>query len=97
MSDEEEVPFKSMKITISEEAMDMLDRLRIAGAFRSYSMTVEEIIRGLYDVAVEIAAGIREAADRNERLSPNEQAIALQRIGLRLKRFVVAFGLKRKS
>jgi hypothetical protein len=41
----EEVPFKSMKITLSEEALDKLSELRQGGAFRSDSAAIEECIR----------------------------------------------------
>jgi len=46
----EEVPFKSMKITLSEEAVEKLNKLRQGGAFRSDSATIEECIRAINDM-----------------------------------------------
>jgi len=46
----EEVPFKSMKITLSEEAYEKLNILRQGGAFRSDSATIEECIRAVNDM-----------------------------------------------
>jgi hypothetical protein len=43
----EEIPFKSMKITLSEEAYEKLTILRQGGAFRSDSATIEECIRAV--------------------------------------------------
>ena len=93
-----EVPFKSIRITLSEEAIRMLGSLRYVGTFRSDSMTVEECIRTIYDVAEELSASMQRAADKGEKpIPPLEQAIILQRIGLRLKRFVKPPKKKQKT
>lgn len=84
----EEVPFKSVKVTLSEEAIRMLGTLRYRGAFRSDSMTVEECIRRMYDICEDIGELLQLGEDRGEKLTSEEQAVALQRIGIRVKRFV---------
>ena len=86
---EEEVPFKSIKITLSEDALDMLDALRKVGSFRSYSMTVEECIRSIFDVSQDITGSIQHAREMGTKpISPIQQSVILQRLSLRLKRFI---------
>lgn len=54
----EEVPFKSMKITLSEEALEKLSELRQGGAFRSDSATIEECIRVTRDLITDAQADL---------------------------------------
>lgn len=85
---EEEVPFKSMKITLSEEALDMLAILRKKGYFRSNSMTIEECIRAIHDISGDIRAHIVYYKGKGEQVPPAEQLSAYKRYALRLARFV---------
>ena len=90
MSDEEreEVPFRSMKITLSEEAVDMLDTLRKRGAFRSYSMTIEECIRAIDAVTTDLAA-LWSIYSPPEKQFPSRVLMeAFRRYSMRLMRFL---------
>ena len=85
---EEEVPFKSIKITLSEEAIDMLTTLRLKGAFRSNSMTIEGCIRAIYEICGDIQTYLRFYRDKNEIVPNVEQLSAYKRYVLRLARFI---------
>ena len=83
---EEEVSFRSIKITLSEEALDKLELLKLTGSFRSYSMTIEETIRGLFDVLKELY--IAEYRAKGEKPIPDELKLeAAKNIAVRLYRF----------
>jgi len=82
----EEVPFKSMKITLSEDAIDKLGELVKMGSFRSYSSAVEECIRAVYDVSLDM--GILFKSTQGQILPPNAQQEAFRRYFLRLTRFI---------
>ena len=92
----EEVPFRSIKVTLSEEALGRLAEMRLTGSFRSDSATVEECIRAIYDVAQDICLELdRQAKIRlrskekaNEVMPLGMQAEELRRIAFRLDRFV---------
>lgn len=85
---EEEEPFQKIRLTLSEVAIEKLDMLKKVGYFRSNSSTVEECIRVMYDIADEISMLVQEAEDIGEKASLRDQAIVLQRIGIRASRFV---------
>ena len=48
-----EKPFKSMRITLSDDAVVMLESLKKSGQFRSDSATIEEVIRMLHELVTE--------------------------------------------
>ena len=82
----EEPTFQSIKITLSEEALRILDVLRKKGSFRSNSMTVEETIRALHD----ILRNVEIAEMRAEGKSPVPDHLKLEAardIAIRLARF----------
>lgn len=85
---EEEVPFKSIKITLSEEALRVLSVLRKRGSFRSNSMTVEECLRAIFDITVDFAARARVYAKKGEDIPQVEEQRALRSYLLRLARFI---------
>jgi Arc/MetJ-type ribon-helix-helix transcriptional regulator len=55
----EEAPFKSIKITLSEEAIEKLCELRQGGSFRSDSAAIEECIRAMSDMYNELESSIK--------------------------------------
>jgi Arc/MetJ-type ribon-helix-helix transcriptional regulator len=87
----EEVPFKSMKITLSEDVIDKLSELVKTGSFRSNSSAVEECIRIAYDMIVDM--NVLLASQRGKSLTPIQiaeaQQEAFRRYLLRLARFIV--------
>ena len=87
----EEVPFKSMKITLSEEALQKLCELRTGGAFRSDSATIEECIRTMYtiieDLKLEIRRLPKDKDGKPEIMALDRQAEILRRIGFMVARF----------
>jgi len=84
----EELPFKSIKITLSEEALDMLEEIKRRGCFRSYSMAIEESIRALFDVLNDLDLGMRHAKDGKP--IPDEKKLEVVRdVAVRLSRFSV--------
>jgi len=82
---EEEVPFKSMKITLSEEAIEILDELRKSSAFRSYFMTIEECIRAIDIITKDISA-VWSSYQSN--FPPEVLMKAFRRHSMRLHRFL---------
>lgn len=84
----EEVPFKSIKITLSEDAIEKLAKLRQRGSFRSDSATIEECVRVIYDISSDLFIEIDSVLARNLKQMPLEtQAELLKRIGIRIQRF----------
>lgn len=84
----EEVPFISMKITLSEEAIKRLAELRQRGSFRSDSATIEECIRAVFDVAMDICLELDRALATNQFPMPlGLQAEAFRRTVLKIGRF----------
>ena len=87
MSDEE-VPFRSMKITLSEEAINRLVDLRQRGAFRSDSATIEECIRVIHDISTDLSMELDSAIAKKQQPIPfTLQAEALKRTIVRIGRF----------
>lgn len=93
----EEVPFKSLKITLSEEALEKLNDLRIGGSFRSDSATIEECIRVTRDIFEDVLTQIRiHKIPGKEELTPvseSEHTELLRRIITRIGRFGKAMKL----
>ena len=85
----EEVPFKSIKITLSEEALRMLGNLRKRGSFRSNSMTIEECIRALHELSDDLGGIFQKSIDEDKPIPNEERRSAFKRYALRLARFVV--------
>ena len=84
-----EVPFKSIKITLSEEAINRLAQLRSRGSLRSDSATIEECIRTIYDISIDIAAEVDRTIRGNQKFMPvHIQAETLRRIAIRMLRFI---------
>lgn len=82
-----EVCFKSIKVTLSEEALMLLDELKKAGSFRSNSMTIEESIRAVHDIMAYLMAAIDQA--KHGKPIPTEARLTLARdITIRLARFL---------
>jgi len=86
MSDKE-LPFKSIKITLSSEALARLDYIVKQASFRSYSSGVEECIRAIYDLVQEVEAVV--GANEQPITTPtiDEVTRAFERIGMRMTRF----------
>jgi len=84
----EEAPFRSVKITLSEEALDRLAELRAIGSCRSDSATVEECIRTIYDIVIDVSSEMAIAREKKLVLSFAEQAELLRRVIVRIARFV---------
>ena len=71
----EETPFKSIKITLSEEAIRKLSGLRKGGSFRSDSATIEECIRTTFDISEDIFSELEIWNEKNRIQPPkNEQS-----------------------
>jgi hypothetical protein len=96
-TDNGEKPFRKIRLTLSEVAIEKLARLRDVGYFRSDSSTVEECIRVMDDIADEISALVQEGEDTGKKVSLQNQAIVLQRIDVRASRFVRKPKKKQKS
>jgi len=79
--------FKPVRITLSEEAFDRMDKIMKDAKFRSYSSTIEECIRAISDIIKEIhiIAGERGAPE----VYPSDQECidSLNRIAMRMHRF----------
>jgi Arc/MetJ-type ribon-helix-helix transcriptional regulator len=84
----EETPFKSIKITLSEEALDILAELRKKGYFRSDSMTIEESIRALFAMSNEMEGHMLFLARKKRSASPQEATEWLKSLTTRLARFM---------
>ena len=79
--------FKPIRITLSEEAFDRMEKIMTQANFRSYSSTIEECIRAVADIIREvyIVAGERDAPD----VYPTDAECmdSLNRIVMRMNRF----------
>jgi metal-responsive CopG/Arc/MetJ family transcriptional regulator len=89
----EENPFKSIKITLSEEALSRLDKIVKNASFRSSSSGIEECIRLVYDLIEEVHSTIgREKG--TYRVDVQDEAQSFVRMATRMSRFT---GVKRSS
>lgn len=83
----EEVSFKSMKITLSEEALDRVGKIMQYAAFRSYSSTIEECIRAVWDIMDEIFILAGERGEPEVHTTVEQGTESLNRIVMRMNRF----------
>ena len=83
----EEVPFRSMKITLSEVAVETLDKIVKKASFRSSSSGIEECIRATYDVIEEIESVAGKRGDLQVTMTKENEAEAFIRILARFSRF----------
>ncbi len=86
-----EVPFKTLKITLSDEALEKIAVLRQGGAFNSDSATMEECVRVVYSMFQDTISELeRSKVDRTgqvETMDLGRQAEMLRRFLLMLNRF----------
>lgn len=86
---QEEPSFKSLRITLSEEALERLDEIMKEAAFRSYSSTVEECIRVVYEIMRDISTQIDLTSKRKEKeVSDEEMRDMFLRVSTRMARFI---------
>lgn len=83
MSEEE---FKPIRITLSDEAFTRLDTIMKVAAFRSYSSTIEECIRIVYDIIEDIWAVIGKKDDPYTAYTFQEAAFGFETIATRMTR-----------
>lgn len=85
----EEPSFKSLRVTLSEEAFERLDDIMKRGSFRSYSSTVEECVRVVYEIIRDISTQIEETSKReDEGVSDEEMRDMFLRVSTRMARFI---------
>lgn len=84
----EEEPFQKIRLTFSEVAIEKLAVLRTQGYFRSDSATVEECIRGMYDIVEDFYAMLLKAKTKDKKLTNDEKLALLLRIGVAIRRFM---------
>ena len=82
-----ELPFKSIKITLSSEALHRLDYITKQASFRSYSSGIEECVRVVYDLIREIYSVAGDTSQSTITLSEENEAEAFKRILMRMARF----------
>lgn len=83
----EEMPFKSMKITLSEEAIERLDSITKGASFRSNSSTIEECIRVVYDIIHELYSVVGTPDEEVKPTTRNAESSGFERIAMRMSRF----------
>ncbi len=83
----EETPFKSMKITLSEEAINRLEKIMKRASFRSNSSTVEECVRVVYDIIYEIYSVCGGPDGELKASTKDQESEAFVRIVMRMSRF----------
>lgn len=86
MSDKE-LPFKSIKITLSSEALARLNFIVKEASFRSYSSGIEECIRAVYDLMYEAYSVVGDPTQQAVDMNVNERAEGFRRMIMRLSRF----------
>lgn len=59
----QELPFKTMNITLSEEAYRQLTELKAGGAFQSDSAGVEECVRAVYTILEDVGRTASNSKD----------------------------------
>ena len=72
------LPFRSIKITLSEEALNRLDAIQKQASFRSYSSSIEECIRVVYDMMNDVFNYLG-TEDKAVQLSAQEQVNGYRR------------------
>jgi len=87
----QDVPFKTLKVTLSDEALEKLALLRQGGAFNSDSAAIEECVRMIYAMFQDTVSELERAkVDRTgqvETMDLGRQAEMLRRFLLMLNRF----------
>jgi Arc/MetJ-type ribon-helix-helix transcriptional regulator len=86
---EEEVPFKSMKITLSDDVLEKLAELLKAGYFRSHSNAIEECIRTVFDIYVDMLT-VCKSTPKGQRIADQSQQEAFRRYLMRMSRFLAS-------
>lgn len=79
--------FKSLRITLSEEAFDRMEKIMKGAAFRSYSATIEECIRTIHDLMEEIYAMAGRRGTPNTHPTALERSASFDRIVMKMNRF----------
>lgn len=96
--DDREEEFKPIRITLSQEAFERLEKIKNAAKFRSHSATIEECIRIFYDVLQDIHSVIGERGDPFTPFELNRAAEAFKTIAIRMERITGRkYGLKHKN
>ena len=83
MSEEE---FKSIRITLSHEAFDRLEKIMKGAKFRSNSSTIEECIRVLYDIMKDITSVIGKRGDPDVTWTDADAKMVFRMIITRMER-----------
>lgn len=79
--------FKPVRITLSQEAFDRMEVIMRGAAFRSYSSTVEECIRVVFDIVKEIESTAGKRRDRTINVPQRVRIDSWNRILMRMTRF----------
>ena len=84
----EEQPFKSMRITLSDEALSRLEVIKQRGRFRSYSGAIEEIIRAIFNL-MPIYGTVAQSIKERKKLPPIVLESIVDQSKAHLDRFVL--------
>jgi len=79
--------FKPIRITLSPEAFDRLERIMKDGSFRSYSSTIEECVRVVYELMNDISNIIGREGEPAEDFTQAKAFQAFVIIATRMARF----------
>jgi len=79
--------FKPIRITLSEEAFDQMDKIMKDAKFRSYSSTIEECIRAIHGIIQEMEILMSKENDSTITIPHQEMIDTLLRINMRMVRF----------
>ena len=79
--------FKPIRITLSDEAFDRLETIMKDATFRSYSSTIEECIRAVYDITLEIYAVAGTKGDPPIDIPVKDLRDSMMRVIMRMHRF----------
>lgn len=82
----EEAEFKSMRITISDEASARLEGIMKRASFRSYSSTVEECIRVVHDLTSEIYTLTKTPDGQFRKMTHEDKLAGFDRLVIRMQR-----------
>jgi len=79
--------FKPIRITLSEEAFDRLDRIMKDASFRNHSSAIEECIRAIFDIIDEIQVVAGKRGDPSVEIKEKDLRDSMMRITMRMYRF----------
>ena len=79
--------FKPIRITLSEEAFDRLEKIIKDASFRSYSSAIEECIRVVYDIILDVSEIAGKKGEPEKEFTPMQAFYKLVTIGTRIERF----------